>query len=119
MTRGKIKHIMALKKNTRTIRFFFSFQFPTSRSAFSLSPISPPTKHRNLPETKSHKHKTNRSRRLSGGDSLWPLLENDALKQRLRATTSGSVVRKFGRHVAAREMEHGDRIPGFCISEGG
>ena len=49
----------------------------------------------------------------------FPMLVNDALKQWLRATTSGSVVRKFGRHVAAREVEHGDRIPGFFISEVG
>lgn len=40
---------------------------------------------------------------------------NGALKQRLWATTSGSVVRKLGQHVAASEAEYGDRIPGFCI----
>ena len=32
---------------------------------------------------------------------------------------SRSVVRKFGRHVVAHEVEHGDQIPGFCILEVG
>ena len=32
---------------------------------------------------------------------------------------SRSVVRKFGRHVVALEVEHGDQIPGFCILEVG
>ena len=70
-----------LKKDKSTKVFFFLFQCPTSRSALSQKkkkkshsalslrvPNTPPTKHWNLPEMKSHKYKTNRSGRLSGGD---------------------------------------------------
>ena len=41
-------------------------------------------------------------------------------EQRTKVTAmSRSVVRKFGRHVVAHEVEHGDQIPGFCILEVG
>ena len=55
----KNKTSNGLKKYTATLDFFFSFEFSTSRSALSLSlsPISPPTKPRNLPEMKSHNTK--------------------------------------------------------------
>ena len=67
-------------KSTKVFFFFFLFQWPTSRSALSQKkksshsalslrvPKTPPRKHWNLPEMKSHKYKTNRSERLSGGD---------------------------------------------------
>ena len=85
VTCGKIKHLMALKMARQPLFFilYYFIFFSVSKITFcslSLSPISPLTKHRNLPEMKSHKHKTNRSSGLSGGDSPWPLLVNNALK---------------------------------------
>nr|POE71561.1 u-box domain-containing protein 13 [Quercus suber] len=48
---------------------------------------------------------------------LIPLFEE--IRNTKEVTTSGSVVRKFRQHVAAHEVEHGDQIRGFCISEVG